>query len=367
MRLGILGCGQIVEAGHVPALRAAAGVETVAVADSSERRARLVAAALGDRGEPAVYLDHRAMLERERLDAVLLATPPGLRRAHALDVAASGRHLVCEKPIATTLADADAILAACEERGVRCQMVHNYATFDEYERLCELIEAGAIGRPQTAILQGLGSYPWDGVPDFRPGWRYRPELAGGGCLMDAGVHGVYLAELFFGEPPAAVSADLEFGPAVEAGEVRCFARYRFGRGLALLHVGEGQGGCAVEVIGERGRIELAYADAASFFGSSPRELRVFGDGELIAREPVAPRAGHVTAAFYADLLDRLAGPARYPHSGRHGRDLLAVLAATYLSAREGRAVEVGAPLPPELYARGAPALWAGAGAPQKPS
>ncbi len=362
MRLGIVGCGQIVEAGHVAALLASPGVEVRAVADVAERRARLVAAALAERGEPAVYRDHRELLEREQLDAVLLATPPGLRRAQALDVAASGCHVVCEKPIATAPADADAIVGACEEHGVRCQMVHNYATFEEYERICDLIDAGAIGRPQTAILQGLGSYPWDGVPDFRPGWRYRPELAGGGCLMDAGVHGIYLAELFFGQRPAGVSADLEFGPEAAAGEVRCFARYRFDGGLALLNVGEGQGGCAVEAIGERGRIVLAYDETAAFFAASPRELRVYGDGELIAREPVAPRSAHVTAAFYADLADRLAGPPRYEHSGRHGRDLLAVVAATYLSAHEGRAVDLAAALPPQLYEEGASALWAQAAA-----
>lgn len=356
MRLGIVGCGEIVEKGHAPALRAFPRVEVVALADPSERRGRVVAAALAAEGGPTVYRDHRRMLERENLDAVLLATPPGLHRAQALDALAAGCHVVCEKPLATTLADADAIVATCEAAGARCQMVHNYASFDEYARAGELIAAGAIGRPHTAILQGLGSFPWDGVEDFRPGWRYDPALAGGGCLMDAGVHGIYLAEAFFGERPRGVSADLHFGPVAASGEVRCFARYRFADGLALLHVGEGHGGCAVEVIGEEGRIELAYRQGTRFFADCPTELRLHRDGELVAAEPIAPRSAHVTPAFYADLLERLAGAPDYEHSGRHGRDLLATVTATYLSAGAGRRLDPAGPVPPSVYSGGFPEL-----------
>ena len=358
MRLGIVGCGQIVERGHAPALRASPAVEVVAVADPSERRGRIVAEALAEEAEPAVYRDHRRMLEREELDAVLLATPPGLHREQALDVLAGGRHVVCEKPLATTLADADAIVAVAEEAGARCQMVHNYATFAEYVRAGELIAAGAIGRPHTALLQGLGSFPWDGVGDFQPGWRYDPRLAGGGCLMDAGVHGIYLAEAFFGERPRGVSADLHFGPVAANGEVRCFARYRFAEGLALLHVGEGHGGCAVEVIGEEGRIVFAHRPDARFFDSCPTELQLHRDGELVAAEPVAPRTAHVTPAFYADLLERIGGGARYEHSARHGRDLLATVTATYLSARSGREADPAGSVPAGVYAGGAAGLWA---------
>jgi predicted dehydrogenase len=140
--------------------------------------------------------------------------------------------------------------------------------------------------------------------------------------------------------------------------VRCFARYRFEEGLALLNVGEGHGGCAVEVIGSEGRIELAYADTARFFGTSPEQLRLHRDGRLLAAEPVAPRSAHVTTGFYSDLLERLSGPPAYLHSGAHGRDVLATVAATYLSARAGHAVAVDAAVPTAVYERGAPALWA---------
>jgi predicted dehydrogenase len=358
MRVGIVGCGQIVERGHVPALLASSGVETVAVADLSASRAGVVADALAPRGRPAVYADHRAMLEREEMELVLLATPPSAHREQALEVAASGLSVLCEKPIATTLADADAIVRGCEERGVRCLMVHNYATFEEQLRICELIGQGAIGRPQTAILQGLGSDPWEGVSEFRPGWRHERGVSGGGRLMDAGVHGIYLAEMFFSRRPSRVSADVRFGSAGGPIDVRCFARYRFDDAVALLHIGEGHGGCAVEVIGEEGRLRLAYALGARFFDANPGAVELYRGGELIAAESVAARRGHMDASFYDDVLEQLDSPPAYAHSARHGRDLLATMTATYFSAWGGRDFDLDDPLPRHVYANGAMALWA---------
>ncbi len=357
LRLGIIGCGQIVETAHVAAILASGRFEIRAVADISARRGEVVAAAVAVGGRPAVYIDHRAMLEHEDLDVVLIATPPGIHRAQALDVIASGRHVLCEKPIATTLADADAIVEASEATGARCLMVHNYASFEEHERVCELIGQGIVGRLQTVVLEGLGSYPWDGVPEFRPGWRYDSSLAGGGRLLDAGIHALYLAEMFFGRRPTGVSADLSFSTAGPPADVRCFARYRFGDGLGVLHIGEGQGGCRVEAIGEEGRVELRYADGLRFFNVSPTELRAYRDGVLITSEAVVERSDQVTAAFYGHVHTRLTAPRAYAHSARHGRDLLESVLATYLSAHERRQVEIAANLPCNVYGKGASALW----------
>lgn len=358
MRLGIVGCGQIVEQGHVPALLATSAVEAVAVADLSADRAGTVADALAPRGRPRVYTDRREMLAREELDLVLLATPPSAHREQALEVAAAGIDVLCEKPIATTLADADAIVRGCAAHGARCLMVHNYATFEEHLWLCELIGEGAIGRPQTAILQGLGSDPWDGVPEYRPGWRHERGLSGGGRLMDAGVHGIYLAEAFFSDRPSRVSAEVRFGSAGGPIDVRCFARYCFEDAVALLHVGEGHGGCAVEVVGEEGCLRLAYSPGERFFDANPAAVELYRGGTLAASERVAPRRGHMDARFYDDVRGRLDSPAAYDHSARHGRDLLATMTATYLSAWLRRDIELSGPLPRHVYADGATALWA---------
>jgi predicted dehydrogenase len=359
IRLGVIGCGQVVEQSHVPALLESPGIVTVAVADVSRHRGQTVAEALSARSRPSIYSDHRAMLEYEDMTLVLLATPPGVRREQALDVASSHRHILCEKPIATTLAAADSIVTACERFGVRCLMVHNYASFYEHLRACELIHQGAVGRPQTVILQGLGSSPWDGVPDFQPGWRQNPLMAGGGRLMDTGVHGLYLAEMFFGERPQSASADICFGPTGPPTDVRCFARYRFRDGLALLHVGEGHGSCSIEILGDGGRIEMSYPADTSSFDASPTAVSVYRDGTRVLCDVLGrSRAHNLTPAFYTHVLARLRQAPAYLHSGHHGRDLLATMMATYLSARERRQIDLAMELSPSLRQRGALELWA---------
>ena len=370
MRLGIVGCGQIVLDGHVPALLRAEHVEVVATSDVVRSRAELVARAFAGNGRPRApraYGDHRDMLERERLDLVLVGSPPSLHRRHVADAAAAGVHVLCEKPLATTLADAEAAVLACEESEVRLLMAHNYASFEEYRRLPELIRSGAIGVPHTAIFQGLGSNPWDGAPEYRPGWRYDASLSGGGRLMDAGVHALYLAEMVFGAAPVRVSAWMDFGPAGAPIDSRCFARYRFPTGVALLQIGEGHGGCAVEAIGEEGRIQLRFPNGRRYFDHSPGELHVYVDGELKMREQVPPRTVHLEPCFYADVAERLTGPHEYLHSGRHGRDLLATLLATYVAASEGRDVDLPPELSEALYAEGAAAAFNGSGATPAPA
>jgi predicted dehydrogenase len=357
VRLGIVGCGQIVEHGHVDALLSSRELETVAVADVSRQRAQVVADALAARGRPSVYSDHRAMLAREDLALVLVATPPGVRRVPVLDAIAGGTSVLCEKPIATRLADAEAIVRASEDHDVRCLMAHNYASFDEHLRVCALLRAGAVGCPETAIFEGLGSHPWDGVPEFSPGWRYRHELAGGGRLMDAGIHGIYLAETYFARRPTRVSADVRFGPQGPPSDACTFARFDFGDAFALLHVGEGHGRSRVEVVGTEGRIELRYAGDAGFFDACPRELRCYRGGELVRRETLASRRTNVTPRLYEDVRERLDRPS-YLHSARHGRDLLATTLASYLSARTARHVELDETLPARLREDVALAPWA---------
>ena len=121
MRLGIVGCGWIVEREHAPALHDARGVDVVAVADIAHERARLVGTALGLEERDCLD-DPRRLIERSDIDAVSIATPPNVRTELVAMAAASGKHVVCEKPLATTLAAADEmieVLRACGRAPVR--------------------------------------------------------------------------------------------------------------------------------------------------------------------------------------------------------------------------------------------------------
>jgi len=117
MRFGLIGCGWIVERDHIPAMRQSDKVNIVATADVAAERARLAARIAGV-ADSAAYSDYRSLLERGDVDIVSVASPPSTRLQIIRDAAAAGKHIVCEKPIALSLAAADEMIAACQAAGV---------------------------------------------------------------------------------------------------------------------------------------------------------------------------------------------------------------------------------------------------------
>src|SRR5690348_5281238 len=100
-------------------------VTIVATADVAAERARL-AARLAGVTESGAYADYRALLERDDVDIVSVASPPSTRPQIIRDAATAGKHIVCEKPFALSLADADEMIAACQAAGVTLAIYHNY-------------------------------------------------------------------------------------------------------------------------------------------------------------------------------------------------------------------------------------------------
>src|ERR1035441_5445671 len=144
MRFGLVGCGWIVERDHVPAMLRSDEVEIVATADVSPERSRLVGAIAGLKLD-ACYDDYHELLARDDVEVVSVATPPGTRVQIVRDAAAAGKHVVCEKPFALTLAEADEMIQACEAAGVTLSMYHNYLYYAEHRLAQKLIAEGAIG------------------------------------------------------------------------------------------------------------------------------------------------------------------------------------------------------------------------------
>lgn len=205
LRFGLIGCGWIVERDHIPAMLKSDNVSIVATADESAERARL-AGRIAGLDHSACLTDYRAVLDREDVDIVSVASPPTTRPQIVRDATAAGKHVVCEKPLALSLAAADDMIAACQAAGVTLAVYHNYLYYFEHQLAARLVSDGAIGEVVATEINGLGSRPWVGAEQFRPGWRSDQKLGGGGVLMDIGVHSVYLTELMHPEP-GAVSDD----------------------------------------------------------------------------------------------------------------------------------------------------------------
>ncbi len=206
-----MGYGFICAHGHVPAYleraRRAHDVEVVAVADVCARRLDAARAALP---EARLYTSTEALLaaEASSLDFLDICTPPCDHAAIAHRALDAGLHVLCEKPLATTVADARALL----EHSRRAQRVlfpcHNYKHAPVVKAIRDILLSGRIGRIRSVTLSTFRNTHAKGVPEWQPDWRRERRYSGGGIAMDHGSHSFYLAFEWMGAYPSTVTAKL---------------------------------------------------------------------------------------------------------------------------------------------------------------
>ena len=181
LRVAIVGTGNIAAA-HAKGYKANAGeAEVVAVCDTDEHRATEFAAKheLG-----TVYTDLDTLLRVEQPDAVSICTPNYLHAPQTIRALEAGAHVLCEKPMATTLADAEAMRKAAEWTGRVLYIGFNHRFIGKFNLAKRLLDGGEYGRLLTArIALGHGMYE-----RLSRMWFGQRELSGGGTLIDNGVH-----------------------------------------------------------------------------------------------------------------------------------------------------------------------------------
>lgn len=183
MRFGVVGCGGFAR-WHLKCLLDAPEAEVVALCDPSEEalvHARALDARLA--GLPTCA-DHRALLDRGDLDAVLISTPHTQHIGQIEDAFAQGLHVLCDKPLCTSVMDVQRAIVA-RDRAAKLGMV-SYQRHVEapYVFLRDKIRSGAIGEVRT--IQTLLCQNWRS--GTRGKWRQEPALSGGGFLLDSGSH-----------------------------------------------------------------------------------------------------------------------------------------------------------------------------------
>jgi predicted dehydrogenase len=351
MRFGLVGCGWIVERDHIPAMLRSEKVDIVATADVAPERARL-AARIAGLSDDAAYPDYRSLLERDDVDIVSVATPPSTRPQIIRDAAAAGKHIVCEKPFALSLAAADEMIAACQAARVTLAIYHNYLYYYEHRLAARLIAEGKIGEVVATEVCGLGSRPWLGAEQFRPGWRMDPELAGGGVIMDIGVHSFYLTELMHAQPAQSVMARMRFG---ETGvDDHAYCQLALGDATGLVNIAWGEGTARFEIDGTAGYISYVYDEGAGYFGGSVRAVRVGSAEGPTATHHVPPGRTQFTPEIFDDLADTITGErSAFRSFGPEGRRALEIALAAYQSVADGAPAELPVAPGRPVYAEGA--------------
>ncbi len=198
---GIAGCGWVARDYVAPAIAAAPAACLLAVCDPDS----LARQRIGD-GEPGItrHADLAGFLATPGLEAVYVATPNHLHRPIVEAAARAGKHVLCEKPMATSLADAEAMVATCQENGVLYATAFDQRFQARHRRLGELVQEGRLGEITAVRVHYACWTPADWSPPTTEGthdnWRVDPARAGGGAFIDLAPHGLDLAQVLLGEP-----------------------------------------------------------------------------------------------------------------------------------------------------------------------
>jgi 1,5-anhydro-D-fructose reductase (1,5-anhydro-D-mannitol-forming) len=179
LRWGLIGASDIASSRVVPALRRV-GHDVVGVMSSSAQRGRAYAEA----NDIAWSTDRlEALLDRDDVDAVYISTTNELHHAQTLAAAAAGKHVLCEKPLALTLADAWEMVDACDRAGVTLATNHHLPAAGTHRTIRDLVAAGAIGEPLAVRVFHAVS-----LPERLQGWRLTAPERGAGVILDITCH-----------------------------------------------------------------------------------------------------------------------------------------------------------------------------------
>ncbi len=353
LKMGIIGCGGIARWAYAPFFRGEKRVEIVAVCDILPDRV----AQFRDEFFPTAdtYTDYKELLARKDIDAINICTPNSLHSEIAVAAFKAGKHVMCEKPDAVSPKKAIEMKTASEKAKKLLMVMRNNRFTDPSIYAKRFIDAGKMGEIYA------GRCGWQrrrGIPG-KGGWFTTKELAGGGPLIDLGVHMIDLAIWLMGNPkPVAVSGNTfckfagveddnsdsehsKFGDVVKGGifdvEDLAMGLIRFDNG-AVLQI---EFSWASNIKSENRFVELRGTKAGMTWRNGDFiEMYSETDGEIVDIKPAGNLAdnGHSrNLKNFVDVLLKKATPCFKP---QQGVDMIKILAAMYKSAQTGAEVRI---------------------------
>ncbi|MDQ0198003.1 Gfo/Idh/MocA family protein [Neobacillus ginsengisoli] len=205
LRVGVIGCGSIAQHRHLPEYQVNPNVELVAVCDINEERALEVAEKYG----VLSFTSYKALLESSEVDAVSVCTPNYLHAPISIAALEAGIHVLCEKPMATSKQEAEAMIAAAKASGKKLMIAHNQRFVPSHQKARQFIQSGEIGKIysfRTAFGHG-GPEGWS--VEGKEGWFFQKEKAFVGAMGDLGVHKTDLLRYVLGEEIVEVGSFVE--------------------------------------------------------------------------------------------------------------------------------------------------------------
>lgn len=343
LKVVLIGAGLVAERAHLPAWREQPDARVSLIVDVNAERA----AAVARRWEiPRWAMDWRAVLDDASVTAVDICLPPHLHAIVTKACLAAGKHVLVEKPIATTIADAQGMVEAAARARRTLMVAENWPFSSAARQVLKLLHDGALGDVFSLRAHHETAIYLDREHDLRS-WARRPEQVGGGYLMDAGMHTINLARHLLGEYSSLfaytgpqIPSD---GPPPET-EAVVAARFRAGGLASMSFTGRSR-----HLGGRRLGFALFASRGIATFEVASGHVSWTVDGKRTTIDEAVPSLGYSEEIRH--FLDCVRTGAAPLTSGEHQLGTLAAVLAAYRSNCENRPVD-----PAELLADKSPPL-----------
>jgi predicted dehydrogenase len=326
VKWGILGAASIAVRKVIPGMQAGEWCEVTAIASRDKKKAEEAAQALGI---PKAYGSYEALLRDSDVEAIYNPLPNHLHVSWSIKAAEAGKHVLCEKPLSLTAAEARTVLAARDRSGVKMGEAFMVRTHPQWLRTREIIRSGAIG--ELRVIAGLFFY-FNRDPN---NVRHRVEWGGGG-LLDIGCYPITTSRFIFDEEPLRVFGTLERDPD--------FGTDRLASAIMEFPSGQATFTCGTQVLyyqrmqflGTGGRVEIEVP----FNAPRDRPCRIFvdqtgdlsGAGVKIEELPVCDQY-----TIQGDVFSQaVRGQRDVPVSIEDALQNMAVIDAVFRSAESGK-------------------------------
>lgn len=334
LRIGVLGGGAIARASHIPGYAANENCELTAIADI------LPSSLAGVREKwhfEHEYSDCSELLQKERPDLVSICLPNKYHARYAIEAMECGCDVILEKPVAVSMEEAEAIKAAQQRTGRRLAVCFSHRFNPLAIAARDAVLAGKIGEPYMIHVRFAHTGPYPGWA--KTDWFYNPEMAGGGAVLDMGIHAIDLAHWFIGDIKAVTGFSETLRKKIEV-EDNTVAAFKFDRpAMGYIECGwtSVAGFYGLEIMGDKGAVLANYAEEKTILtqgGFTP-------DGKFETRSEVI---GTLTVDAWenqmAKLIEAELKEEPFPTSIDDGIKALKVALAIYDSAKTGRTIEL---------------------------
>jgi predicted dehydrogenase len=336
IRFGLIGCGRV-SPRHLQSIAELADARLVAVSDVIASRVERVA----KENNAVAYGDYRQMLERRDIDVVNICTPSGMHAQMSIDALQAGKHVICEKPMAMNLTDADRMIAAAKATGKKLCIVLQNRYNPPMLDLRRLVDEGRLGK----ILLGNATVRWYRPQEYyEDGWHGTLAMDGG-ALMNQSVHHIDALQWFIGDVDSVFAHTATLAHKMQAEDAGvAVIRFKNGalgtvEGSTLTYPENLEG--SVALFGEHGSVKIG-GTALNRKSIWKIEGALEHERELLMHDQVDPPSvyGFSHQAVIADMIAALRENREPRTNGREARKSVALVLAMYESARTGVAVKM---------------------------